>query len=259
MYDEYTITVTNNSANIVAVSPNQLATQTAVVMTEIEKAEHSALIAVELYRLRTAYPVQARNFSEEEAEAMNALWSEIFMGVDLQLMHEATMRFIITNKTGFFPSPGQIVDVIEQIIKEREIAEREASQRQHAIYMRWYYKTVEQGYNCGNCRHCKRVFKDPNYYTDSKTCEAWEHAKRERDGWLQGTEDWQKANAKVESYRIESFLCRHEKGGHYHENEDMSGTTADQRCDCFEGRKGLNLPPLLSRPNEQLQIAEGRD
>lgn len=86
------------------------------------------IIAGELAKLQVAYPSQIRNYSPEEVAATCALWTEIFGRVHPQVFHEAVQRFILNDRKGFFPTPGQVVKYVEDIIKEvREIKHRQES------------------------------------------------------------------------------------------------------------------------------------
>ena len=105
-----------------AISREWAIAQTQKGLTPQERKQHNALVAAELYKLRIAYPAQARNFKPEEVAATNALWVEIFEGVEPQVLHEAVKRFITTDRKGFFPAPGQVAGFVEQIMKEREAA-----------------------------------------------------------------------------------------------------------------------------------------
>lgn len=77
----------------------------------------------QLLILQTAFPTVVRNYDEYEVQALQQLWYDIFKNVPEQLMREAVKRFIINDRKGFFPSPGQIVGYIEQIVAEQKEAE----------------------------------------------------------------------------------------------------------------------------------------
>lgn len=77
----------------------------------------------QLLVLQTAFPTVVRNYDEYEVQALQQLWYDIFKNVPEQLMREAIKRFIINDRKGFFPSPGQIVGYIEQIVAEQKEAE----------------------------------------------------------------------------------------------------------------------------------------
>lgn len=77
----------------------------------------------QLLVLQTAFPTVVRNYDKYEYQALRSLWYEIFKNVPEQLLKEAIKRFIINDRKGFFPSPGQIVGYIEQIVEERKFNE----------------------------------------------------------------------------------------------------------------------------------------
>jgi len=117
--------------------------------------KYELLIAAELYTLRMAYPVQARNFTEREVMRTNQLWAEVFAGIDLHLIHKAIIRFIATDRKAFFPSPGQIWGMVEEIIAEDEAErKRQAAERSMMEYAK-HRQRVKNGENCSTCRFCE--------------------------------------------------------------------------------------------------------
>ncbi len=99
--------------SLYSTSKEWLSAQTNVLMP-LEKLNAQLLI------LQTAFPLSVRNYDEYEFKALQSLWYEIFKNVPEELMNEAVKRFIITERKGFFPSPGQIVGCIEDIMRNRE-------------------------------------------------------------------------------------------------------------------------------------------
>ena len=130
-------------------------------MTEQAWAIYDAAMSIGLLTLRTAYPTQARNYSDKEHDMLAALWLEIFAEVKPDILHEAIMRFVATDRKGFFPSPGQVMGIAEDIIKEREWRETEKRIAEHAVYLRELQKRIDNGENCSTCRFCEcREVKD---------------------------------------------------------------------------------------------------
>ena len=89
-------------------------------MCEKQWAMHMKSVTKCLFRLRTAFPVQSRNFDEIETEALTALWLEFFADIKPEILESAVNLYIKRNRTGFFPSLGQIVGFVEQIMAEGE-------------------------------------------------------------------------------------------------------------------------------------------
>lgn len=113
-------------------------------------------ISEQLLVLQTAFPTIVRNYDEYEVQALQQLWYDIFKNVPEQLMREAIKRFIINDRKGFFPSPGQIVGEIEQIVAEQKEAELMKRLLEHQEAMLEYDRLVEKGENCSNCEFCRR-------------------------------------------------------------------------------------------------------
>lgn len=93
--------------------------------TEIQTNEAltPAQINKQLMVLSTAFPTVVRNFDPYEFKATQELWYNIFKNVPEELLQEAVMQYIINERKGFFPSPGQIIGIITEIVKKREMDE----------------------------------------------------------------------------------------------------------------------------------------
>lgn len=97
----------------------------------------NAMIACELGILSVAFPVQSRNFSQKEVEMTGKLWTELFSRVDPLIFHEAVSHFILSDRKGFFPSPGLIAGEVLAIVKRKE------SERLMALDFEILQKTME--------------------------------------------------------------------------------------------------------------------
>ena len=75
----------------------------------------------QLMVLSTAFPTVVRNFDPYEFKATQELWYSIFKNVPEELFQEAVKKYIINERKGFFPSPGQIIGIITEIVKKREM------------------------------------------------------------------------------------------------------------------------------------------
>ena len=120
-----------------------------------EELKYELFIAAELYTLRMAYPVKARKFTEREVSRTNELWAEIFVGVDLRLLHKAIVRFIATDRKAFFPSPGQIIGVLEDIVAEEEAERKRIAAEIHWAGVAEIEQRIAQGENCSTCLFCE--------------------------------------------------------------------------------------------------------
>lgn len=120
-----------------------------------EELKYELFIAAELYTLRMAYPVQARKFSEREVRRTNELWAEIFAGADLRLLHKALIRFMATNRSGYFPSPGQVFGVLEDIAAEEAAEQKRIATERHWARVAAIERRIAQGENCATCCFCE--------------------------------------------------------------------------------------------------------
>ena len=120
-----------------------------------ETLKYELFIAAELYTLRMAFPVQARKFTEREVSRTNELWAEIFAGVDLRLLHKAIIRFITTDRKAFFPSPGQIIGVLEDIMVEDKAEQKRIAAEVHWAMVAETEQRIARGENCSTCRFCE--------------------------------------------------------------------------------------------------------
>jgi bacterioferritin-associated ferredoxin len=140
-------------------------------MTEQSWVIYDAAMSIGLLTLRTAYPTQARNYSDKEHDMLAALWLEIFAEVKPDILYEAIMRFISTDRKGFFPSPGQVMGIVESIVKEREWKETEKRIAEHAIYLRELQKRIDGGENCSTCLFCEH----------REVVDKWDSRKKEKN------------------------------------------------------------------------------
>ena len=101
----------------------------------------------QLLVLQTAFPATVRNYDEFEFKALQSLWYDIFKYVPPEIMREAIRRFIIKDRKGFFPSPGMIVEYIEEIADEQKFNKLFASSDR-------YIKRIADGKVCDNCEYC---------------------------------------------------------------------------------------------------------
>ena len=129
-----------------------------------DELKYELFIAAELYTLRMAYPVQARKFTEREVSRTNELWTEIFTGVDLRLLHKAIIRFITTDRKAFFPSPGQIIGILEDIITEEKAEQNRIAAEKHWAKVAEMDRRIAQGENCSTCRFCEHRQVKAGYF-----------------------------------------------------------------------------------------------
>lgn len=209
----------NENTALAIISQEWIAAQTINAVTEKQRKEQEALIKIELAVLRTAYPTQARNFSAAEVQATTNLWFEIFAKVPAQLLHEAIKRFIINDRKGFFPTPGQIIGFIEQIVVKHEAAQKEQEMLENQQRWRERDRRVKIGENCSTCRFCDHRWEKPEY--GDKNYEKYQKYRR----------NFQEGEA--EKYMTEKLYCQNPDSYKY-EGEYGHGTVSTILCDLYE-------------------------
>ena len=160
-------------------------------MTEQQWIVYDAEVSIGLLTLRTAFPTQARNYSDREHDMLTALWLEIFAEIEPGTLREAIMRFIAADRKGFFPAPGQIMGIVEEIIDERKKQATAEQAERHYAYLRELQRRIDNGENCSTCRFCEHRKVEKSYWrrddTNDKTeivlfCQNPESYKFEGDG-----------------------------------------------------------------------------
>ena len=137
-------------------------------MSEKQFASFYAVVTVELFKLKTAYPTQAQNWTDTDWDAREALWLEVFAGIDPWVIHEGVLRFIKNDRKGFFPAPGQVMGYVEDVAAEREKEQKRIVAEAHWARVAESDKRVAAGENCSTCRFCEHrpeppKYTDPNY------------------------------------------------------------------------------------------------
>jgi len=150
---QYELAQTTNQPTLAELAKNRIMSRCGI--TEQEWQIYDAEISVGLLTLRTAFPTQTRNYSDKEHDMLMALWLEIFVALEPGIINEAILRFIATDRKGFFPSPGQIMGIIVDIQAERERQATQERIKAHAIYLRQLQNRIDNGENCSTCRFCE--------------------------------------------------------------------------------------------------------
>ena len=125
-------------------------------MSEQQWADYDAEVSLGLLTLRTAYPTQARNFTNKEHDMLTALWLELFAQITPGILQKAIMLFIAGDSSGFFPSPGQVMKLVVNM--QAEHVREEAAKRAavDAAEFHHYLKRIENGENCSTCISCEK-------------------------------------------------------------------------------------------------------
>jgi len=186
----------NNTPTFAELAKNQLMHRYGI--TAQEWAIYDAEVSVGLLKLRTAFPIQTRNYSDKEHDMLISLWLEIFVAIEPGIFHEAIMHFVAADRKGFFPSPGQIMGIIEDIQTERERQATEERIKAHAAYLRQMQQRVDSGENCSTCKFC--VHRD--------TPQKWGSAKTEVQLYCQNPDSF-KYEGQYGHGTVATILCEH--------------------------------------------------
>jgi len=161
---QYELVQTSNQPTLAELAKARIMSRCGI--TEQEWVIYDAEISVGLLTLRTAFPTQTRNYSDKEHDMLMALWLEIFVALEPGIINEAILRFIATDRKGFFPSPGQVMGIIVDIQAERERQATQERIKTHAIYLRQLQDRIDNGENCSTCRFCEHRNVPPKWGSD---------------------------------------------------------------------------------------------
>lgn len=93
---------------------------TTVPQSNEVKLLHNARIVGECYRIRTLFDTEAGKQDKDYVAIIEDTWIRAFRDTNPDILAEAVHEFILTDKKGFLPKPGQIVEMISKGIKDVE-------------------------------------------------------------------------------------------------------------------------------------------
>lgn len=76
--------------------------------------------------LDAAYPLAYKRFDKEKFENLIAVWYNTFSEYPVEMVMVGIQGYISTDTSGFPPSPGQVIKVIQDLTAERETNSMEA-------------------------------------------------------------------------------------------------------------------------------------
>lgn len=124
-------------------------------MTEQEWALLDAEVSISLMHAKAGYFNQCRNLSDSEYDMLAATWLEMFAPIERGILHEAVMRFIRADFKGFFPTPGQVMGFVEEILEERRRKARTEAFERECERLEAHNRRVQNGENCSTCQYCQ--------------------------------------------------------------------------------------------------------
>jgi hypothetical protein len=85
------------------------------------KLIHEAKVIGECYRVRVLFDTEHLKSDKDYIAIIEDTWLKTFKDTDPELLAEAVQNFIVADKKGYLPKPGQIV---EFLVKETKAIER---------------------------------------------------------------------------------------------------------------------------------------
>ena len=76
--------------------------------------------------LSAAYPGAYKRFTEQKFETLIAVWYNTFSEYPVQMVMVGVQGYISTDTSGFPPSPGQVIKIIQDLTAEKETNSMEA-------------------------------------------------------------------------------------------------------------------------------------
>ena len=107
----------------ISVMPNHLSAQ-----NNAQQLVHNAKIIGECYRVRVLFDTEANKHDKDYIAIIEDTWLRAFKDTEPKLLAEAVHEFVISDKKGFLPKPGQIVELLVKSTKDIQ-------QRKHFAYL----------------------------------------------------------------------------------------------------------------------------
>jgi hypothetical protein len=90
------------------------------VLDDAEQLIHDAKVIGECYRVRVLFDTEHLKNDKDYIAIIEDTWLRTFKDIDPQLLEEAVHNFIVSDKKGYLPKPGQIVELLVKGVKEIE-------------------------------------------------------------------------------------------------------------------------------------------
>jgi hypothetical protein len=89
-------------------------------LNNANKLIHDAKVIGECYRVRVLFDTEHLKNDKDYVAIIEDTWLRTFKDTDPELLEAAVQEFIISDKKGYLPKPGQIVELIAKSIKNIE-------------------------------------------------------------------------------------------------------------------------------------------
>jgi len=123
----------SNMQNLMALPTGQLSEN-----SDAAKLLHDAKVVGECYRVRVLFDTETLKTDKDYVSIIEDTWLKTFKDTDPELLETAVQEFIVSDKKGFLPKPGQIVELLVKGVKDierrRYYEELEKRERQYLLY-----------------------------------------------------------------------------------------------------------------------------
>jgi len=125
--------VNSNMQNLMALPTGKLSKN-----NDAAKLLHDAKVVGECYRVRVLFDTETLKTDKDYVSIIEDTWLKTFKDTDPELLETAVQEFIVSDKKGFLPKPGQIVELLVKGVKDierrRYFEELEKRERQYLLY-----------------------------------------------------------------------------------------------------------------------------
>jgi hypothetical protein len=105
----------NTMQNLMELPKNQLTGR-----NDANRLIHNAKVIGECYRVRVLFDTEHLKNDKDYVEIIENTWLRTFKDTDTELLEEAVQNFIVSDKKGYLPKPGQIVELLVKGVKDIE-------------------------------------------------------------------------------------------------------------------------------------------
>jgi len=98
---------TNTMLGVVEMPNNQLSE-----VNEAAKLIHDAKVVGECFRVRVLFDTEHLKNDKDYIAIIEDTWLRAFKDTDPELLEQAVHEFIVSDKKGYLPKPGQIVELL---------------------------------------------------------------------------------------------------------------------------------------------------
>jgi len=99
--------IMQSSQNVIELQNNQLAEA-----NNTAKLIHEAKVVGECYRVRVLFDTEHLKNDKDYIAVIEDTWLRTFKDTDPELLETAVQEFIVSDKKGYLPKPGQIVELL---------------------------------------------------------------------------------------------------------------------------------------------------